>query len=339
MGRNDWNSFAEGFARGFGDGGIARGMELGYRKKMYEKAEADRSERQQQVLAMQKLRLKQQEELSNIHLDATLGAKGYRRLPDNEAKAYMQELSRLGLPVANSGYIGLPDGATIDEENGVILDTEGNQIGSFLPGQAPKPVSNYIDKYDNGKYLRVGTTWYAHDEGLAKRMRGKDITTPESIDVNDLQAQMEKSGLKGRVLPDLIRDNKTGQRFKYYPTEEEKGGVLSGFSEESIQPAAQVTPPKSLRSAAEVKMMRTAVAKAMQNGAKREDLIKGIQSEGFKIEDFSRELYSYEPSVPELRRQVIGDTLRNVGVKPGASLGLLTSFSNQIDQIKKRLRK
>jgi hypothetical protein len=86
-------------------------------------------------------------------------------------------------------------------------------------------------------------------------------------------------------------------------------------------------------------MMRTAVAKAMQNGAKREDLIKGIQSEGFKIEDFSRELYSYEPSVPELRRQVIGDTLRNVGVKPGASLGLLTSFSNQIDQIKKRLRK
>lgn len=259
----------EAFANAFGDS-FAEGMRLA----MYKKMAAERQAR------------------DDIHYDASLGVRGYRRLTEQEAKKYLQAQAA----------------------NGVGVDSN-----------AP------LEQYDDGNVIRLGNNmFYQYDKNLAMKMRGKQAT--QKIDLNELQADLQKKGLMGRVLPNIIRAGGTGepeQTYKYYPSIEESQGLATE------EPAIQA--PKVARTPDEVLKMRTAISNAVKSGASRDELLQGITSEGFDANDFSDILYDYDPNIPPMRRQFLGNTVRKLGVGSNAALGIIGTLSGRIDQIKKRL--
>lgn len=302
MGRRDWNSFAEGFNKSFGDS-FSQGMRMAMYKKMMDE---DRAQNQ-------------------IKYDAMLGTRGFRRMDDDEAKEYLASLNQKGLPVAGGGYVGLPPGAKLD--NGTIYDQGGNIIGSYLPGEEPKPIKNYLDKYPDGK-VRIGTNFYSYDEDLAKKMKNAQ----PDLDIDTIKQEMEEQGLGGTVVPATF--SKKGTSYRYNPTQEEKMGV-GGMPGAQPGPSRPVTQPGAT-SQIGLDQYRKAIQNAIAGGATRDEIINGIRKGGYNEKDFEDLLYAYSPSVSPMRRSILGSLMKNVGIPAGASLNYINAFSSKIDEYKKR---
>ena len=321
MGKNWGESFSDAFGDSF-----SKGMEM----------------------AMQAKRMKELKEMNQMHYDATLGSKGWARMDEDQAKEYMAYLAKKGVPVIGGGYAGLPEGAKL--KNGEIIDSEGNNIGSYLEGYEPKKISNQIDQYPEG-VMRVGSNFYKYNEDLAAKM-GKSATT--NLDLDKLQEELSGQGLQGNVTPSTIRvGNRT---YRYNPSPEEKMGNIPTMQspvrspvQTMQEPAPMVGQPQVMQQpsfvnqqisntaqAATLEKYRKAVQNAIDGGEKPEEIIKGLKEGGLNPKDFEDLLYAYEPSVPPLRRQILGNTLRNVGV--AAPLNFMGSLSSSIDKIKNRMR-
>lgn len=316
--RKGWGeAFAEGFA-----GSFSKGMEM----------------------AQQAQRMKQLKEMNQMHYDATLGSKGFRRMDEDQAKEYMSYLASKGVPVVGGGYAGLPEGAEL--KNGEIFDSEGNNIGSYLEGNEPQKIKNQIDQYPEG-VVRVGSNFYKYDEDLAMKMRGKNATP--QIDIEQVKKELGERGLKGNLTPFSLDRAGNVQTWRYNSTAEEKMGV----SQMPMQPVqspvqGQVQAPvmqnpinQQISNTAKVATLdewRSSIKNAIEGGETRENILAAIKRNKLKEKDFEDLLYAYEPNIPPMRRQILGSTLRNVGISPVSSLNYMGALSGAIDRYKNRMR-
>ena len=280
----------------------------------------------------------QQKQMAQLHLDAEFGTRGYERMDDNEIKEYLRNQKLSGFAITpkvvdtpigqvkiDSGSVGLPEGAKW--KDGVIYDKKGNQIGEYAEGYEPKQMKQISQS--TGDVLNLQGNFYKWNPELAKKM-GK--TVPATAE--EIASMAEK--LQGNFLPAYIKTGAGTYRYQPTPTEKWGMGQQPDFSQQPmpiVSPTQQVSPMSFPNQ--EQNIMERAIMNAIANKVPKADIIKGIQDEGYNPKDYERILATYDPSIPPLRRDFLGNLLLGAGLAPTDQLtNIIKAISNEVDKKK-----
>jgi len=279
----------------------------------------------------------QQKRMAEMRMDAEMGIRGFQRMGDFEVKQHLAEqklMEKTKGYVAEGGAVLPPEGTKA--VNGQLINKQGEVVGEYAPGYEPKPLANQVPRA--GDILNVGRSYYKFNPELAQKMGAEGVSQQDLVDMRD-KIKRSFPTAQGNWIPSTVRMG--ASTYRYQPTMQEQSPDIAfqdwqgGNQGQSVatqprSPIAQAN-PMTLQ-------MRQAVGNAIQNKIPRAEILKGIQDEGMNPNDFADLIGTYDENISPLRRNLLGNTLTNAGLRGVGVIDIMQALSSMLDEKKKQLK-
>jgi hypothetical protein len=254
----------------------------------------------------------QQRSMVQMRIDAELGTRGYERMEGSDIKDYLVNQQRPSYSTKDEGSAVIPTDSKLT--NGQVLNKTGQVVGEYAPGYEPKPLK---DTEQTGSVIRVGNNYYRWNEDLAKRISGQAIK-PTVKDLNKSFSGVAKTfNLPGG---NLTVTNKQGvSHVDIVPTQEQTQQPIA-------QPVSSAPNDLEMRKS----MMQQAVQNAVKQGASQDEIMAGIQEEGFNPNEFMN-LSMAQPQ-DNLRQYALNGVLGGVGFSQMSNDDIKRVLINQLER-------
>jgi hypothetical protein len=209
--------------------------------------------------------------------------------------------------------------------------------------KTPERMGGIIESLQSGNVIRLGNQYFKYNKTLAKNMSGAGMTSESAEDIVE-SLKKANPNLAGGWIPSTQRVG--SQTFRYMPTVSEQYGMQSQQAPQQamndfIQSSQQSTTAPMVGYATgedeNLALMRKAIMRAMEKGASREEILKGIEEEGFKRTDFEDLLKTYNPNLTPFRNATAGHIAKGLGVPREMTQNFTSYLSSEIDK-KRRVR-